>query len=253
VIADLTAVVALVAALGGLVRLSRERLDRGADPAMFGVAGAAVGAVALVAVDRGALLHVRYAIGDGLVASDAALVLALALLGCLAAALTLGADRLARPIEVPPLSGLARTTGRRALLLAVGLLVIGLGLVVMKARASLGLAEARTDLALLGLALVASGLGSAGLLMVPAPSAVVDASGEQRSEDVLTRVTVAATLAAAAAAGVEGWLRSGSVMSRDLEALVAAALVGLAALPPAPWPLARQVVLVIALVAALAR
>jgi hypothetical protein len=252
VIADLTAVVALVAALGGLVRLARERLDRGTDPAMFGVAGAAVGVVALVAVDRGALLHVRYAIGDGLEALDAALVLALALLGCLACALTLGAERLARPTEVPPLPGLARTAGRRALLLAVGLLVIGLGLVGMKVQASSGWAGARTDLALLGLALVASGLGAAGLLWVPAPAAQVDVSRDERSADVLTRVAVAATLAAAAAAGVEGWVRSGSVVSRDLEALLAAALVGLAALPAAPWPLARQAVLVVALVAALA-
>jgi hypothetical protein len=123
----------------------------------------------------------------------------------------------------------------------------------MKARASLGLAAARADLALLGLALVASGLGSAGLLWVAGPPAPVDPSRDERSADVFTRVAVAATLAATGAAGVEGWVRSGSVVSRDLQALVAAALVGLAALPSAPWSLARQAVLVVALVAALAR
>jgi hypothetical protein len=254
VIADLTAAVALVAAVGAIFRSARARLERGDDPSVFGVAAAVVGVAALASLDRGGLLRVQYRIGEGPEAGDAALVLALALLACLASAMSLGADRLARPREVPAPSALARTTGRRALLVAVGLLVIGVGLVVWKAWGSLG--AARGDLSLLGLALIAAGLGSAGLLWVASAPASPSAEGVTRDElsaDLLTRIAVAGALAAAVAAGVEGWVQAGSVLTRDAQALLAAALVGVGALFAAPWAVARQGLFVVALVAALAQ
>lgn len=204
-------------------------LASGRDPALPSSVSGAAACGLVVALGGGRALHWDYAAVSGtarLGAPDVGLVLALTLLSSLAGALLLGADSMA--VAGPaPASPLARMLGRRALLLGSGLSVIAFGLVFRAGGWADGLPlGGANDLA----ALVAA----AGLLASAVPALLVhrvsgDPLDDEQSATVISRMVVVVTLAAAIAAGAEGWMRLGTYLTPLSERLLSAALVGFAA------------------------
>jgi len=164
-------------------------------------------------------------------APDAGLVLGLALLASLAGTLLLGADALAVPASAggpeTTASPLARMLGRRALLLAAGLSLIGAGLVFrVSAGGDLIPLDAARDL---GALMAAAGLLACAVPPLLAERASGDAVDEDQAGNVISRLVVVVALVAVVAAAAEGWLRTGTYLTPLTARLLSAALVAFAA------------------------
>jgi len=228
-------------------------LAGGRDPALPASLSGAAACGLVIALDGGHAWRWDYGVLSGTVrvaAPDAGLLLGFTLLSSLAGALLLGADA-AAVSEEPIASPLARMLGRRALLLGSGLALIAAGLVL---RAG-GWAEGLT----LGGAADLAALVAAGALLAGAVPALLadhvsgDTLDDQQSATVISRMVVVVTLAAALAAGAEGWLRSGSYLMPLTERLLSASLIGFAAAETAHFRVPARVLALLALGVALLR
>jgi hypothetical protein len=228
------AAVAAAMAVHALGRSLSAYLARGSDVAWpASAAGAAAGGLVL-ALDGGRALRWSYGALAGparVEAPDAGLVLGLALLASLAGALMLGADALAVPGSsappAPPASPLARMLGRRALLLAAGLVLIAAGLVFRASGAGdafpLGMARD------LGALVAAAGLLSCAVPPLLAEGISGDPVDDEQAGAVISRLVVVVALLAVLAAAAEGWLRTGTYLTPLTARLLSAALVAFAA------------------------
>jgi len=231
---------ATVVATGACGSAFAARLRSGADPARAAFAGGVLTVGALLWLGQGSLLGWSLALGDGaarLSLRGAALVLGAALLVSLLGAVALGAHLL-----VPAVTW-AYVLGRRALVLGVGLAVVGFGLTVAR-----GLDQSPEALAagagpLAGLMLAVLVLAAGLLILLGAPGGTV--GGRAGLEDSLG-LTLA--VLALAVAGYEEWSGVGSYQTPRTAAFVAAALLGLAAREPTRFALTRRAAFVAALV-----
>jgi len=199
-----------------------------------GIPGRTGATGAFVALDGGRALRWGYGVVSGpsrIEAPDAGLVLGVALLASLAGTLLLGADALAVPASAggpqTTASPLARMLGRRALLLAAGLSLIGAGLVFrVSAGGDLIPLDAARDL---GALMAAAGLLACAVPPLLAERASGDAVDEDQAGNVISRLVVVVALVAVVAAAAEGWLRTGTYLTPLTARLLAAALVAFAA------------------------
>ena len=182
---------------------------------------------------------------------------ALALLAALFGSLLLAARLLAAPTVAIPAGaaaslatlGPSRLLGQRALLMAPALAALGIGLAVTQ---GLGLREdalasgAGEIAALVGL----TGLLATGLALLLGDPIEADANALDARAAAETRLAVVLAALAVAAAGLEGWLRDGTYGTPVALRALAALLLGLAALEPTQWSLARRGLLLAGLLAA---
>ena len=226
--------VAAAMAAHALGRLLSAYLAKDRDVAWPASAAGAAATGAFVALDGGRALRWGYGVVSGparIEAPDAGLVLGLALLASLAGTLLLGADALAVPASAggpeTTASPLARMLGRRALLLAAGLSLIGAGLVFrVSAGGDLIPLDAARDL---GALMAAAGLLACAVPPLLAERASGDAVDEDQAGNVISRLVVVVALVAVLAAAAEGWLRTGTYLAPLTARLLAAALVAFAA------------------------
>ena len=216
------------------------RLRAGADPARAVLAGGVLTVGALLWLGQGSLLRWSLAFGDGaarLRMRGAALVLGTALLVSLFGALALGARLL-----VPAVTW-AHVLGRRALVLGGGLAVLGFGLIVARGldQSPEALALGAGPLAVLMLAVLVLAAGL--LILLGAPGGTVAGRADLEDSLGLTLAVLALALA-----GYEAWSGVGSYETHRTAAFGAAALLGLAALPPTRFALTRRAAFVAALV-----
>jgi hypothetical protein len=226
--------VAAAMAAHALGRLLSAYLAKDRDVAWPASAAGAAATGAFVALDGGRALRWGYGVVSGparIEAPDAGLVLGLALLASLAGTLLLGADALAVPASAggpeTTASPLARMLGRRALLLAAGLSLIGAGLVFrVSGGGDLIPLDAARDL---GALMAAAGLLACAVPPLLAERASGDAVDEDQAGNVISRLVVVVALVAVLAAAAEGWLRTGTYLAPLTARLLAAALVAFAA------------------------
>lgn len=221
--------------------------------------GAVVGggtlALLLMVLDRGRVLRWRYGLGSGAARAElpgAAFVLGLALLVSLAGTLSMAAHLLAS--AAPPAR--ARPFGQRLLVLGAGFGGLGVGIVAGQglARSERALAAGALDLAALLLAVGLLVLALVRLLATPA-AAEADApvSGGDLGRERMLRLAAATAMLAAAAAGLEGWWKEGSYATGAVAEAASVALLGLAAVQPTRFGLARASLFLLGLLAILAR
>jgi hypothetical protein len=233
-------------------------LAQGRDAAWPSSAAGATACGLVIALDGGWALRWGYGIvsgSDRLDVPDAGLVLGLTLLASLGGALLLGADALA-VADAPAgssaaASPLARSLGRRALLLAAGLSLIAAGLVFRAPGWVVAFPVATTKH--LGALVVAVGLLSCAVPPLLAECTRGDALDDDQAATVLSRLVVVVALAAVFAAAAEGWLRAGTYLTPLTQRLLAAALIAFAASETARWRGAARALALAGLVVAMLR
>jgi hypothetical protein len=187
-------------------------------------------AVTLAAADAGHVLRWSY-----LGLPGAGLLLGLALLASAGGALLVAAEVLASG------SALARVTGRRLLLLAVGFAILGAAFALLSA----------ADASSLVVLLAATGTLVVALVFLLQGPAAGDARFVLERADMETRIASVLAVLGVAATGYEAWLRQASYATPATAAATAAGLAGLAAVEPTRFALARRLLLLCALIYAL--
>jgi hypothetical protein len=255
-----------LALAGAAAAMGAHALDRslsayfaqGRDSAWPSSAAGATACGLVIALDGGRALRWSYGVVSGsarLDVPDAGLVLGLTLLASLGGALLLGADALA-VADAPAgpsaaASALARSLGRRALLLAAGLSLIAAGLVFRAPAWGVAFPVATTKD--LGALVVAVGLLSCAVPPLLAERTRGDALDDDQAATVLSRLVVVVALAAVFAAAAEGWLRAGTYLTALTQRLLAAALIAFAASETARWRGAARALALAGLVVAMLR
>jgi len=217
------------------------RLSGGLRLGWVGVAGGVVAPVLLVLGDQRRVLHWGFGLGANprLDLPGVGLLLGLGLLASLAGSALLAADLLTAPDLRA--AGLA---GRRLILGAAGLSVLGAGLALVKAfsasgdwragREPLGLILAVETLVLTAMVLLSKGVGADVVRLEEA------ACRQARLGGVLVVLTAAASM-------VEGFVRFGTYRSPLSVSLLGVALLGLMAVQKIPMPTLRRTVFLLGL------
>ncbi len=249
------ATAAAVVTAAALESAFRARLRAGADTARAGLVAGVLLLAVLFALGKGSLLRWSLAIGDGgtgLTLRGAALVLGLALVTTLLGTVALGAHLLA-----PAVAG-ARSLGQRSLVLGGSLAFLGLGLAVARGigRSPDALASGAGPLAglLFGATVLAGSLvwmleaaGATGSRPLGSAGPDGDDGGDGDNGDNEMAVAVALGLLALAVGGYEAWVAVGSYQTPRTAALGSAALLGLAAVQPTRFAMARRLAFLAAL------
>ena len=213
------------ALVGSTVLTSAFAQPDGRESAWPAVAAGAGLALLLVLVGGGRAPHWGFLLGAGEAVVDLpgpGLLFGLALLAALGGAILLAAERLGSAASTPT-SIVARLTGQRLLLLALGLLGLGIGFGLAQGldRSAPALRAGAHELA--ALAALTGVLGLA--LGQRLGAAEIHVCGA-------LRLASGVTLLATAGLGLEGWLRQGSYATPPAVAAACASLLGLAALEP---------------------
>jgi hypothetical protein len=235
--APVLAALALAAGAASLGSEGAAWLRSGADRAWPAAWAGFALCLAAVLQDQGQVLAFRFSLGAAEAQAaipGAGLLLGLALVVTLAGALALTAHLLTGDVPSAPV----RRFGQGALVLGAALAVLALGFVLFRGFRTPDALSA-SALGIVAFSLAAVGLVAA-LVVLMSPASSEEPQPSSRQADFEARVGCALTVAAAAAAGFESWLRLGSYATPLTAAAASAALLALAVLEPTKLGLPRK-------------